>query len=89
MTDETTTTTAAATQPRVRFGAIAWGLIVIAAATAVLLTLLRPAAREAIIDWMSRATGADVALVAVLACGGVLLVSGLVALARRVQSGRG
>jgi hypothetical protein len=80
MTDETTPE-----RPHVRAGSIAWGLIVIATAAAVLWVVAEPARRSAVTDWAATLTPGGAALVAVLVCGAILLLSGVLAAIRRAQ----
>lgn len=72
-------------KPRVRAGAIAWGLIVIGVAVTVLVIVTRPESREAFADWLGAATPAGIAIVAVLAIGVLILLLAGLALIRRAQ----
>ena len=85
MSDNTTTTTTPAARPHVRAGSIAWGLIVIAAASLALWVSAVPARRTAVADWVLALTPGDAALVAVLACGAIVLIAGVLAAIRRAQ----
>ena len=62
MTDDLTTDP----RPHVRAGAIAWGLIVIAAASLVLWVALDPDRRAAVTDWATSLTLGGFVLVGVL-----------------------
>ena len=72
-------------RPHVRAGAIAWGLIVIAAASLVLWVAFDPDRRAAVTDWATSLTVGGLVLVGVLVLGGVLLVSGILAAIGRAQ----
>lgn len=72
-------------RPRVRAGSIAWGLIVITAASLVLWVAYDPARRSAVTDWALSLTPGGVVLVGVLALGGILLLAGVLAAIRRAQ----
>lgn len=72
-------------QPRIRAGAIAWGLIVSVAAVSVLAIVLRPGAREAFLAWMLDRTPVDLGIGAVLVLGGLVLLLALLRLIRRAQ----
>ncbi len=78
-------TTSSTVRPRIRFGAIAWGLIVCGVAVWVLFTLLTPGARTQFNDWVVTLTPADLGIIAVLVSGGLVLLLGLLGLARRAQ----
>lgn len=79
------TSSAAAPKPRIRSGAIAWGLIVCAAAIAVLATIASPSARDGFVTWLIGLNPGGVALVAVLAVGVFILLLAGLALIRRAQ----
>lgn len=72
-------------RPHVRAGSIAWGLIVIVAASLVLWVAYDPAQREAITDWALSLTAGGLVLVGVLVLGGILLLAGVLAAIRRAQ----
>jgi hypothetical protein len=78
-------TTPLQVRPRIRFGAIAWGLIVCGIAGWVLSTLLTPGARTEFADWVLALTPAGLVIIAVLVTGGLVLLLGLLGLARRAQ----
>ena len=82
---EDTTEVTASSKPRVRSGAIAWGLIVIGIAVSVLVTVSSPASRRAFAQWLGDATPGGIAIVAVLALGGVIVLLAGLALIRRAQ----
>jgi hypothetical protein len=72
-------------RPRVRAGAIAWGLIVLAIGVSVLSIVGNAEAREGFAEWLGAITPAGFVIGAVLALGAfILLVSGL-SLIRRAQ----
>lgn len=81
MTDDVTTTP----RPHVRAGAIAWGLIVMVAASLVLWVAYDPARREALTHWALSLSAGGFVLVGVLVLGGILLLSGILAAIRRAQ----
>ncbi|MCU1409766.1 MAG: hypothetical protein JWR04_473 [Rhodoglobus sp.] len=72
-------------RPHVRAGSIAWGLIVIVAASAVLWVAYDPARRAAVTDWVLSLTAGGFVLVGVLVLGGILLLAGILAAIRRAQ----
>ena len=72
-------------RPHVRAGSIVWGLIVIASASLVLWVSAVPSRRAAVADWVLGLTPGDAALVAVLACGAIVLIAGVLAAIRRAQ----
>ena len=93
MTDTTHTADTAAladeaapvARPHVRAGSIAWGLIVITGAALVLWVIAEPARRSAVAEWATTLTPGGVALVAILACGAILLLAGVLTAIRRAQ----
>ena len=77
------------TRPRIRSGAIAWGLIVCAIAGTVLATVNSREARDGFLDWIGEMPPGGLAVVGLLALGVlILLLSGL-AMIRRAQSRAG
>jgi len=84
MTDDTATITTAP-RPYVRAGSVAWGLILIAAASLVLWVTGDDARREAVAEWTRTLTPGTAVVVAVLVLGGILLLAGVLAAIRRVQ----
>lgn len=72
-------------RPRIRSGAIAWGLIVCGIAVAVLLVVSDGASRTAFASWLGALTPGGYLLIAVLALGGLILLWGLLGLIRRAQ----
>ena len=72
-------------KPRVRSGAIAWGLLVIGIAISVLVTVSSPASRRNFAEWLGDATPGGIAIIAVLALGAVILLLAALALIRRAQ----
>ena len=75
----------AARKPRVRAGAIAWGLIVIGTAVSVLVTVSSPASRRDFAGWLGDVTPGSVAIIGVLALGVLILLLAALALIRRAQ----
>ena len=74
-----------APRPRVRSGAIAWGLIVIGIAVAVLVTVSSPASRRDFAEWLGDATPGSLAIIGVLALGALIVLLAALALIRRAQ----
>ena len=74
-----------ARKPRVRAGAIAWGLIVIGIAAAVLVTVSSAASRRDFAVWLGDLTPGSVAIIGVLALGALILLLAGLALIRRAQ----
>jgi hypothetical protein len=72
-------------RPRIRSGAIAWGLIVMATAGGVLFALADPARRAAFTAWLTTLTPGGAILVGVIALGTLLLLLGVLAVIRRAQ----
>ncbi|WP_395244403.1 hypothetical protein ACGGZK_00955 [Agromyces sp. MMS24-K17] len=72
--------------PRVRWGAIVWGLAFAAIAALELWILVDPSRRDATADWFASLSGVTAALVLLLAIGAVLLVAGIAGVARRLSS---
>lgn len=75
-------------RPRIRAGAIAWGLIVIAAAVGLLTIAIDPNRRDAVITWVMNLTPGNAIVVGVLVLGGFLLLMGLLAGIRKAQRRR-
>ncbi|GAA3736485.1 hypothetical protein GCM10022239_10420 [Leifsonia bigeumensis] len=75
-------------RPRIRFGAIAWGLIVCAIAGAVLTVIGTPGARSAFASWLGSLTPGGYVLIGVLVLGGLILLWGLLGVIRRLQRQR-
>jgi hypothetical protein len=78
---------AAAPTPRIRFGAVAWGIVVIALASAVLAIVGSPASRAGFVDWAGGLGAGGVTIVVLLVVGAFILLQGVLALLRRVQRG--
>ena len=81
MSDDITTTP----RPHVRAGSIAWGLIVIAAASVTLWVALEPQRRTAVTDWALSLNAGGLVLIGVLLLGGILLLAGILAAIGRAQ----
>jgi hypothetical protein len=71
--------------PRVRIGAIVWGLIVIVIGAGSLAVLGSAERRDAVVDWLVHLTPAQGWLIVVLVAGAILLLSGAAALVRRLR----
>jgi hypothetical protein len=71
--------------PRVRAGAIAWGLIVVAISVSVLVTVSGPASRREFAEWLGRATPGSIAIIALLSLGALILLLAALAVIRRAQ----
>lgn len=76
---------ASAARPRIRFGAIAWGLIVCGIAVTVLLVIGSAPSRTAFVSWLGTLTPGGYVLIGVLAFGGLILLWGLLGLIRSLQ----
>jgi hypothetical protein len=74
--------------PRIRFGTIAWGLIVCAIAATTLAVIGDPERRDAFGSWLLQLDGRAAVNIAVLAFGALLLLLGLLAVIRRAQRAR-
>ena len=72
-------------RPRIRWGAIVWGLIVCAIAAATLQVTRVAESREGFTLWLTRLTPGGIWLIVVLVTGGILLLLGLLAAVRRAQ----
>ncbi len=72
-------------RPRTRWAAIIWGLVLAGIAVAALWVLLAPGRRAGVSDWIMQLSPVSVVSYAILAMGCLLLVTGLVGLARRAQ----
>lgn len=76
-------------RPRVRAGALVWGVVLIIAGTIALAVLTSRQRRDDVLAWLTSLDGATVALLAVLAVGMLLLAIAGLALVRRHQVRRG
>lgn len=76
---------APAQRPRIRSGAIAWGLIVCAISVFVLAVISHPGRRAEFVDWAWNLGPAGQALVLVLGLGCLILLLALLSLIRRAQ----
>jgi hypothetical protein len=72
-------------RPRIRFGAIAWGLLVCGIAGTVLTVIGTPDARTAFASWLGALTPGGYVLIGVLVLGGLILLWGLLGVIRRLQ----
>ncbi|QEO14057.1 hypothetical protein FLP10_06190 [Agromyces intestinalis] len=75
-------------RPRVRWGAIIWGLVFAAVAAGVLWILLDPAMRDAVSAWWFALSPGSMLLAALVVLGAVLLIAGVAGLARRASRAR-
>lgn len=73
----------AAASPRIRWAAIAWGIIVSVAAIFVLMTAGSTERREAFFSWASGLSAGGIVVIVVLAVGGLILLLGALSLTRR------
>jgi len=74
-----------AARPRVRIGAVVWGLIVCIVAASTIAVAVDPARSTAVIDWISELTGPTIGLITLISAGSILLLLGLVSLLRQAQ----
>ena len=72
-------------RPRIRTGAIVWGLIVTAVGAGALALLINPALRQAVIDAILSLTAFGVGIALLAALGALILVIAIVTLIRRAQ----
>jgi len=82
---ETVSSEADATRPRVRIGAVVWGLIVTIVAAVTIVTTLDPVSSAEFADWAGNVSGESIGLIALIAIGGLILLLGLVSLLRQAQ----
>lgn len=73
-------------RPRIRFGAIAWGLIVCAIAVTVWSIISSPTSRSEVTTWFWELSPGTAILVAILALGALMLLLGILSLIRKAQS---
>lgn len=71
--------------PRTRWAAIIWGVALAAAGVLALRMLLTAAARDAVYEWATTTTPLTVVACVLLVLGSLLVIAGLVGLARRLQ----
>jgi len=76
-------------RPRLRVGAIVWGLIVTAVASTSLYVAANPPVRAELADWIGGLTPVSLGLIAILALGAIVLVASLVSVIMRAQLRRG
>jgi hypothetical protein len=77
-----------ARKPRIRAGAITWGVLVSAASLAVLLIVASPERRSSFGDWLNSLNVASISLLSVLALGVVILLITLLSGIRKAQRAR-
>ena len=87
--DGTEAVAVALPRPRIRTGAIAWGLIVAGVAFTALVVLSSPARRAAAVDWILSLDAFTALVVSLVLLGGFILVLAVVSLIRRAQRSRG
>ena len=81
-------TDAPAPRPRIRSGAIVWGLIVCATSIFTLAVISHPGRRAEFVDWAWNLGPGGQALVLILGLGGFILLLALLSLFRRAQGRR-
>ena len=87
--DATAATPPSAPRPRLRVGAIVWGLIVTVIAATSLYVATNPPVRADVADWIGGLTPVSLGLIAILALGAIVLVASLVSVVKRAQLRRG
>ena len=85
---EAPTSTSALTRPRIRFGTIVWGLLIMAAGISLLTALGTPGRREELADWVLTMTAGQAMLTSAMILGAILLIVGLLAVIRSQQKKR-
>lgn len=85
---EPTGALAATPRPRIRTGAVLWGLLVVAISSFVLWTALAPERRDAVLDAVRSLDGFGWTVAAVVTLGGILTLFALAAVIRGVQRRR-
>ena len=82
---DATATAPAAPRPRIRVGAIVWGMIVCITAATTLIVVSSQQHRAAFGDWLGELTPDSVGILVLVAAGILLLLLGLVSLIRQAQ----
>jgi len=72
-------------RPRIRAGAVVWGLFVIGVASATLYVIADASRRTALFSWATTLTPGGAVLVGVIALGAVLLLLGVLGAISRAQ----
>lgn len=72
-------------RPRIRTGAVIWGLVLVALAVTVLWTVADADRRDAAVDAVAALDGFGWTIVGVIAFGGILTLIALAAVIRRIQ----
>lgn len=78
----------AASGPRIRWAGVIWGLAFAVVGFVALRMLLNSAGRDAVYAWTTELTPLSIVSTVVLVIGALLLLTGLVGLAHRLQRGR-
>jgi hypothetical protein len=76
-------------RPRIRVGAVVWGLIVTAVGAGALYLLTSPERRQAAIDWVTSLTPFGFVVTGLALLGALVFVTGLVVLIRDAQRRHG
>jgi len=71
--------------PRIRFGALVWGLVVTVISAITLLITTDPSKSREFVAWIDGLTEPAIGLIALIALGALVLLIGLVSLLRQVQ----
>lgn len=72
-------------QPRIRFGAIVWGLLASGVAWLALSTVSSPSARSDFTEWLWGLNPGTITVIVILAVGGFILLQGALGLIRKAQ----
>jgi len=87
-TPETPAAVSPLARPRIRFGTIVWGLLILTAGSSLLTALGTPGRREELADWVLTMTAGQAMLTASMILGAILLIVGLLAVIRSQQKKR-
>jgi len=82
---DATATAPVAPRPRIRVGAIVWGMIVCITAATTLIVVNSRQLRGSFADWLGELTPDSVGILVLVAAGILLLLLGLVSLIRQAQ----
>lgn len=72
-------------RPRIRYGALVWGLIVTVVSAITLIVATDPEKSREFITWIDGLSEPAIGLIALIALGGLILLLGLVSLLRQTQ----